>query len=201
MKKIYFVLLVLFLSSELFGNIWTRSGQNFGIEPRLLYAISKVESNLRPLVVSVNYKKISKTQRDTLYRVLRQKNIPHNTYTKVIEIDNKNIYQAKEIIAFLDKNRYPSFDIGLMQVNNIHKQRLNSLGISLGALLEEETNVKVASEILWQCYKKHGTNNKAINAYNGKLVGNPYYGKVSAEFKKLLLPHENASKRLFYRMS
>ena len=201
MKPLYATLFFLFLSSQLYSTVWQRSGQNFGIEPRLLYAISKVESNVRPLIVSVNYKKITYAQREALYRVLRQKNIPHNTYTKVIEIDNKNIYQAKEVIAFLEQNRYPSFDIGLMQVNNIHKQRLNSLGISLEALLDEETNVNVASEILWKCYKKHGNDNNAINAYNGQLVNNPYYSKVTAEFQKLLLPHENSSKRLFYLIS
>ncbi|MDD2789153.1 MAG: lytic transglycosylase domain-containing protein [Sulfurimonas sp.] len=201
MKKVWFAILFLILSVQLYANLWTRSGQAYGIEPRLLYAISKVESNLRPLVISVNYKKITRAQQNKLYSMLRQKNIPHDTYTKVIQIDNQNKSQAKEVIAFLDNNRYPSFDIGLMQINNIHKSSLASRGISLNALLEEETNINIASGILWECYKKHGTNNKAINAYNGKVVGNAYYSKVSAELSKLLLPHESSSKRLFYRIS
>ncbi|MDD2906965.1 MAG: lytic transglycosylase domain-containing protein [Sulfurimonas sp.] len=201
MKRALFILIFFILSAQAATNMWTRSAEAYGIDPRLLYAISKVESNIRPFVISVNFRKITRTQRERLYSVLRQKNIPFNTYTKVIEINSQNLTQAQEMIAFLDQNRYPSFDIGLMQVNNIHKQRLLSHGIPLNALLQEETNINVASEILWECYKKYRSNNKAINAYNGKLAGNPYYSKVSAELRKLLLPHENSSKRLFYRIS
>jgi soluble lytic murein transglycosylase-like protein len=188
------------MGTQTYANIWLKTGQAHGIEPRLFYAISKVESNLRPLVVSVNFRKISAMQRQKLYAMLKHKNIPHNTYTKVIEIDNQNISQAREVIHFLDTNRYKSFDIGLMQINNIHKETLRAHKISLYALLDEEVNLGVAADILWKCYKKHGTNHNAINAYNGRLKGNPYYSKVSAEFKKLLLPHESNSKRLFYRL-
>jgi soluble lytic murein transglycosylase-like protein len=178
--------------------MWTRTGQAYGIEPRLLYAISKVESNLRPFVVSVNFTKISKTQRNKLYSMLQNKRIPYKTYTKVIEINNQSSSQAIEVIDFLDANRYASFDIGLMQINNIHKETLKTHKISLHALLDEDTNLNIAAGILWECYKKNRTNYKTISAYNGSKRGNAYYTKVSAELQKLLLPHENSSKRLFY---
>lgn len=186
------------MSAQATTNMWVSAGQAYGIEPRLLYAISKVESNLRPFVVSVNYKKISYSQREGLYRMLRNKNIPFSTFTKVIEIDNKNISQAKEVISFLDGNHYPTFDIGLMQINNVHKKTLAKNGISLYSLLNEDTNLHVAAGILWTCYKKHQSSYKAINAYNGKIVGNNYYSKVFMVFNNLLLPSENASKQLFY---
>ena len=200
MIRVFLPIVLLFLSTQISANIWLKTGQTFGIEPRLFYAISKVESNLRPLVVSVNHTKISYMQRQKLISLLRNKNIPYHVYRKVIEIDNQNLTQAKEIVSFLDANHYKSFDIGLMQINNIHKQELRTKHIPLTALFNEETNLQVAADILWKCYKKHGSNYKAINAYNGKLIGNSYYSKVSAEFKKLLLPHENSSKRLFYRI-
>lgn len=200
MKKICLLLILFVVSAYATTNIWTRTGQAYGIEPRLLYAISKVESNVRPLVISVNFTKITKTQRDRLYNMLQNAQIPFRTYTKVIEINNQNITQAKEVIDFLDTNRYASFDIGLMQINNIHKETLKAHKISLHTLLNEDTNLNVAAGILWECYKKHRSNYKAINAYNGKLRGNTYYTKVSAELQKLLLPHESTSKRLFYRV-
>jgi hypothetical protein len=198
MKKICLLLILLVIGAHATTNMWIRTGQSYGIDPRLLYAISKVESNLHPLVVSVNYRKINKIQRDRLYLMLKNKKIPFRTYTKVIAIDNQNLLQAEEVIDYLDNNHYKSFDIGLMQINNIHKSILKEHKISLRELLNENTNLNVAAGILWTCYKKHGSSYKAINAYNGRLVGNTYYAKVSAELHKLLLPHENVSKRLFY---
>ncbi|MFA6191638.1 MAG: lytic transglycosylase domain-containing protein [Sulfurimonas sp.] len=179
-------------------NMWIRTGDTYGIDPRLLYAISKVESDLHPLNISVNYQKLTKVQLDKLYLMLKNRGIPYKTFTKVVAIENENITQAKYVISFLDGNHYPSFDIGLMQVNNIHKEVLAGMKISLYSLLNQETNLNVSAAILWECYKKHGSTYKAINAYNGRVAGNPYYSKVSAELQKLLLPNENSSKRLFY---
>lgn len=198
MVRLFYIALFLFITTQSSANMWLDTGKAYGIEPRLFYAISKVESNLRPLVVSVNFTKITPAQRQVLYTVLKYKRIPFRTFTKVIEIDNQNISQARDVIAFLDANHYKSFDIGLMQINNIHKEELRSKNISLVDLLNQETNLHVAAHILLNCYKKHRSPYKAINAYNGRLVGNNYYSKVSAEFQKLLLPHESRSKRLFY---
>lgn len=200
MIRVFWLLTVLIVSAQAAANMWVRTGEAYGIEPRLLYAISKVESNVDPLMISVNYTKLTKAQRDKLYIMLRNNNIPYNTYTKVVEIHSRNNLQAKGVVNFLDYYRYPSFDIGLMQINNIHKEVLTEKKVSLHELLNENTNLNVAAGILWECYKKYGSNDKAINAYNGALVGNSYYAKVSTEFQKLLLPHENDSKRLFYRI-
>ena len=200
MNKVILAVVVFFLTTEIYANIWQKTGQEYGIEPRLFYAISKVESNLRPLVVSVNFRKMNYSQRQKLAAFIRSRNIPYKTHTKVIELNSRNVAQAQDVVRFLDANRFASFDIGLMQINNIHKAELQSKGIPLTALFNEETNLKVAANILWKCYKKHGSNHKAINAYNGRVIGNPYYSKVSAELQKLLLPHENSSKRLFYRI-
>ncbi|MDD5372329.1 MAG: lytic transglycosylase domain-containing protein [Sulfurimonas sp.] len=200
MRRVLWLLMLLAVGAHAAANIWIRAGEAYGIEPRLLYAISKVESNLRPLVISVNYKKLTKSQEDKLCFMLENRNISYNIYSKVIEIDSKNIAEAKGVVDFLDHNRYPSFDIGLMQINNMHKETLAGMKIPLHELLNESTNLSVAANILWECYKKHRSSDKAINAYNGSSVGNSYYTKVSAELRKLLLLHENGSKRLFYRI-
>lgn len=201
MKKILWLFLVFALSAEGATNLWIETGKAHGIEPRLLYAISKVESNNTPLVLSVNHKKATKAQLEKLYKVLEYKNIRHYTHEKVVEIHNRDAFMAKEMIKFLDTNNYVSFDIGLMQINNIHKEALAKKGIKLEDLINEHTNLNVAAGILWECYKKHRSVDKALNAYNGKLVGNNYYAKVAGELSKLLLPHEyNRSKNLFYRI-
>lgn len=200
MIRVFWLLMSLMVGAQAATNMWIRTGEAYGIEPRLLYAISKVESNLDPLTISVNYTKLTKAQYDRLCIMLRNNSIPYKTYNTVVEIHSKNSHQAKGVVEFLDYYRYPSFDIGLMQVNNVHKDVLKGMNVSLQELLNENTNLSVAAGILWECYKKHRSNDKAINAYNGALVGNSYYAKVSAELQKLLLPHENDSKRLFYRV-
>ncbi len=194
------MLLLLSVGVHAATNMWIRTGEAYGIEPRLLYAISKVESNVRPLVISVNYQKLTKPQEQKLYSMLQSRNISYKKYSKVVEIDSKNSAEAKGVVDFLDQNRYPSFDIGLMQINNMHKEMLAVMKIPLSALLNENINLSVAAGILWECYKKHRSNDKAINAYNGAVVGNTYYTKVFTELRKLLLAHENSSKRLFYRI-
>lgn len=200
MKRLSWMLLLLLATAHASTNLWVATGRAYGIEPRLLYAISKIESNVSPLLVSVNFQKLSPQQYKNLHNALNYKNIPYKVLSKVIQIQSRNITEAREVIYFLDKYGYPSFDIGLMQINNIHKQTLLNKNIELYDLLSEAVNVKVGAEILWDCYKKHRSPSRAINAYNGKLVGNDYYAKVSAEFRKLLLPHENSSKNLFYRI-
>lgn len=200
MIRVWLFLFLLVMSAHAATNVWVSTGEAHGIDPRLLYAISKVESNHSPLAVSVNYKILSNVQLDKLYHMLNNKKIPYNTFTKVVHIKSRNVTEAKQVIYFLEKNYYPSFDIGMMQVNNIHKERLQKSNITLYGLLNEETNLNVAAGILWKCYIKHGSNKNAINAYNGNIVGNPYYTKVSAVLNNLLLPHEDASRRLFYRI-
>lgn len=200
MKRFFWLLLLLSVGVHAATNMWIRTGEAYGIEPRLLYAISKVESNVRPLVISVNYQKLTKPQEQKLYSMLQSRNISYKVYSKVVEIDSKNSAEAKGVVDFLDQNHYPSFDIGLMQINNMHKEMLATMKIPLSALLNENINLSVAAGILWECYKKHRSNDKAINAYNGAVVGNTYYTKVFTELRKLLLAHENSSKRLFYRI-
>jgi len=200
MKRVFWLLLLVSVSVHAVTNMWIRTGEAYGIEPRLLYAISKVESDVRPLIISVNYQKLTKPQEQKLYSMLQSRNISYKKYSKVVEIDSKNSIEAKGVIEFLDQNRYPSFDIGLMQINNMHKEMLATMKIPLSSLLNENINLSVAAGILWECYKKHRSNDKAINAYNGAVVGNTYYTKVAAELRKLLLAHENSSKRLFYRI-
>lgn len=200
MKKIILIIALISLNLMASKNVWISMGEAYGIEPRLLYAISKVESNITPLVVSVNHTKITQAQLDTLTKALSRSNIAYKKLNIVLQIYSKNMQEAKAVIEYLDKNNYASFDIGLMQINNIHKEMLAKKNIPLSALLDEKINISIGAQILWDCYKKYGSKEKALNAYNGKLVNNDYYQKVLSELDKLLLPHENNNKNLFYRI-
>ena len=88
MKRIFWLLVFLAVGAHAVTNIWIRTGEAYGIEPRLLYAISKVESNVRPLIISVNYHKLTKPQEQKLYTMLQNRNISYKIYSKEREIEN-----------------------------------------------------------------------------------------------------------------
>ncbi|MDD3325172.1 MAG: lytic transglycosylase domain-containing protein [Sulfurospirillaceae bacterium] len=197
------VLLLTLLPMLLFAksyNYWINAGERFGIEPRLLYAIAKIESNVDRFLISVNFKKLSQQEIKHLLNTLNKKKIEHIKYTKVISIKSKNLDEAKYVIDFLSKNNYPSFDMGIMQINSVHKDLIEKSGMSFYDLFDEKINTQVGAFILSECFKRHKNNKNAINAYNGKIDGNPYSTKVLVELQKLYLPHEKYKTRLYYRV-
>lgn len=85
----------------------------------------------------------------------------------------------------INSNTNGSTDIGLMQINTIHLEELNNLGISEEMLFIPEVNVDVGAYVLSRCIKKHGENWKAINCYNGRIKRNNYVYKVIKNLKKI----------------
>ncbi|WP_297882930.1 lytic transglycosylase domain-containing protein [uncultured Campylobacter sp.] len=77
-----------------------------------------------------------------------------------------------------NKNKNGTFDIGLMQINSVHKAKLLEQNLDLDDLYEPETNIRFGAKILRSCIDMHGFNYKALNCYNGKIVNNPYNKKV-----------------------
>ena len=198
------VVLLMLFPLFLFGaseNIWVKTGQTYGIEPRLLYAMAKVESDIDRFIVSLNFSKMTPQQQDNLENFLAKNGIESKKYTKVISIKSKNINQAKMVVTFLYNNRYPHFDTGIMQINSIHKEMLDKAKISFYDLFDPKTNIQVGAYILATCFEKHKNNKDAINAYNGKVNDNPYSAKVFAEFKKLYTTYQKDKTKLYYRAS
>ncbi len=181
-------LLVFILPISIFAkNYWVDVGKKYGIEPQLLYAIGKVESGVKVYLISVNFSKLNGEQSSKLNSYLNRNKhkVDYKKFTQVISLEHKNARDAKETLNFLLQNKFPSFDTGVMQINNVHKELLEKIGLSMGDLFNPEVNINFGAFVLSNCIKKHGKNETAINAYNGKIIGNPYSGKVLAELRKL----------------
>lgn len=82
-----------------------------------------------------------------------------------------------------NKNKNGTFDIGLMQINSIHRAKLLEQNLDIDDLYEPETNIKFGAKILRSCIDMHGFNYKALNCYNGKILNNPYNKKVLKNIK------------------
>jgi len=180
-------------------NIWVKVGQIYGIEPRLLYSIAKVESDLDRYIVAFTASKMTPKQAQDLSTFLRQKGIESKQYSQVIAIKSKNKYEASHVVHFLYTNNYPRFDMGIMQINSIHKPLLDKANISLYDLFEPKINIQVGAYILATCFARHKNNKDAINAYNGKIDDNPYSAKVFKEFQKLYSSYQKDKTKLYYR--
>lgn len=201
MFKILFFLLAPFC---LFGapsseNIWVKVGKIYGIEPRLLYSIAKVESDLDRYVVAFSFNKMTPKQVQDLSAFLEKNRIESKQHTQVIAIRSKNKVEASKVVHFLYTNNYPRFDTGIMQINSIHKPLLDKAGISFYDLFDPKINIQVGAYILATCFEKHKNAKDAINAYNGKINDNPYSSKVFKEFKKLYGSYQSGQTKLYYR--
>ena len=188
--------LLLSASSE---NIWVKVGKVYGIEPRLLYSIAKVESDLDRYVVAFSFNRMSPKQAQELSTFLAKNGIESKQHSQVIAIRSKNKFQASKVVHFFYTNNYPRFDTGIMQINSIHKPLLDKAKISFYDLFEPKINIQVGAYILATCFEKHKNAKDAINAYNGKINDNPYSSKVFKEFKKLYGSYQSGQTKLYDR--
>lgn len=188
--------LFLFSATE---NIWVKVGKAYSIEPTLLYSIAKVESALDRYVVALSHTKMTPEQLQKLNNFLSKNGIESKMYAQVISIKNKNKNEASRVVHYLYTNNYPRFDMGIMQINSIHKPLLDKARISFYDLFDPKINIQVGAYVLATCFQKHKNNKDAINAYNGKVNDNPYSAKVFAEFKKLYTTYQKDSTKLYYR--
>lgn len=179
--------------------IWEKVGRVYKIEPRLLYSIAKVESDLDRYVVALSHTKMTPEQMSRLSAFLAQNRIESKQYSQVLSIKSKNKNEASRVVYFLYTNRYPRFDMGIMQINSIHKPLLDKAKISFYDLFDPKINIQVGAYILATCFEKHKNNKDAINAYNGKIDDNPYSAKVFKEFQKLYTSYQKDKTKLYYR--
>ncbi len=198
-KAIFMLLIPLFLSATTV-NLWEKIGKIYNVDPRLLYSIAKVESNFDQFVVAFSFSKMSPDQARKLEQFLARNGIESKMHSQVIAIKSKTKQQATKVVDFLYTNDYPRFDMGMMQINSIHKPLLDKARISFSDLFDPIVNIQVGAYVLANCLKRHPNNHMdAINAYNGKIDNNPYSSKVLAEFKKLYGPYYQNKNKLMYR--
>lgn len=91
----------------------------------------------------------------------------------------------------INKNKNGSTDIGLMQINTIHKDKLNSLNLTLNDLYNPEVSVYFGARVLKSCFNKFGFNYKGLNCYNGRVTNNKYNIKVLNQIRKIALKRTN----------
>lgn len=66
----------------------------------------------------------------------------------------------------INQNKNGTVDIGLMQINSMHLQRLGKVGVTRQSLLDPEVNVYVAALLLSSHIRKRGYNLEAIGCYH-----------------------------------
>ncbi|AHE95267.1 lytic transglycosylase domain-containing protein [Campylobacter fetus] len=84
----------------------------------------------------------------------------------------------------INHNTNGTIDIGLMQINSIHKETIEAANLSVEDLYNPQISVYFASKILSKCLKKHGFTYQGLNCYNGKTTNNSYHKKVLAQILK-----------------
>ena len=84
----------------------------------------------------------------------------------------------------INYNTDGSYDYGLMQINTIHADDLNRVGIPWSSLSDPCTNVMVGAWLLSQRVREYGYTWKAVGAYHSKTPG--LRDRYAMEVAKLL---------------
>ena len=89
-------------------------------------------------------------------------------------------------------NKNKTYDIGIMQINSTHLNKLEKeFGISEKHLFENpRINIFVGAMILRKCFDLYGENEKGITCYNGLKKDNPYGKEVLKIIKNAEKNHQ-----------
>jgi len=117
------------------NNYFEEVGKHFNIDPIILWAIAKKESNFDPYAIN--------------------------------------------------KNKNGTYDIGIMQINTIHLDKLNELGLDRKDLFNPRINIYFGGYVLANCFNRFGVTIKGLTCYNGLVAGNPYGYEVYRIIKKV----------------
>ena len=70
-----------------------------------------------------------------------------------------------------------------MQINSIHEDAIKKMNLTLEDLYDPKIGIRVGSQILSRCFKKHGFTYQGLNCYNGRIMKNDYHKKVLSHIK------------------
>lgn len=129
------------IQPKYYGECFNEAAKLYGIPPKLLIAIAKVESNFNPYAINVN--KDGKS-------------------IKVYYPQNKE--QAYIVLNYLASHGY-NYDVGIAQINVIN---IKDMGLDQYKLLDPCYNLEVSAKILKTLIQRYGLTWQAIWHYNGR---------------------------------
>jgi len=143
---------IFLLAGAVFANCFVEAGKYYGVNPWLLYAIAKVESNLNPLAIEV----ISKKKLPIPCKVRKENGKYYyscmpSTYEEAVSI-------LETAISF-----GANYSVGLGQINRYWVKRF---GISPYELFSSCYNIYWSAYILRTCLQKYGNSWKGVDCYN-----------------------------------
>jgi hypothetical protein len=127
--------------TDQYQQCFEEAAAKYGLNPKLLYAIARVESNFNPYAINVN--------KDG--RSLKEYYPEHK-------------WEAKKVLHYLIENGY-NFDVGIAQINVVNIRRW---GLDPYQLLDPCTNLDVSARLLKELINRYGLSWQAIWHYNGR---------------------------------
>jgi len=167
LKKILFVIMIfinVLFANSLYNDYFKKIGDYYNIDYKILKTLAVIESSLSPNSINVNIK--NNYQFYNLIKFLKKNHIKYKTYSKKMVYFNVNDNNYKNVLIFLNKNKY-SFDIGIMQINNSHAKTLFKQEL---LLKNPFYNIYIGGKILRECFDKSNDAYQAISCYNSGSI-------------------------------
>ena len=149
------ILIGLLFFSLASANCFVEAAKYYKVNPYVLYAIAKTESNLNPYAVEVISKKPL-----PLSCPYKKKNGKY-----YYSCNNSSYEEALKVIEIAKRHK-ANFSVGLMQINKAWLKEIYKYGYSLESLFDWCNNVIIGAWILSQCISEFGNSWKAIDCYN-----------------------------------
>jgi len=154
------------------------------IDSRILYTITKIESNFKPLSICMTTSKTNALEFQNIQNInikIIASPYKYNKNKWIVSFYPKNLGYAKALAkAFKDQNF--SFDVGLAQINT-----KNFKTEEIDYIFDPKYNLLKSSKILKSCQKIKKDIKNTIECYNygiKKRNSYPYYNKFKTNYMK-----------------
>jgi len=165
MKKLLIVFLSLFLyANNIYDAYFKKIGNYYNIDYRILKTIAVIESGLNSNCININIKNKNQYKRAVFF--LRKEKIKFKQYRGQMISFKVNKQNYLDVLRFLDKYKY-SFDIGIMQINNLHAKTFFMQEL---LLTNPFYNIYIGGKILRECFDKSKDAYQTISCYNSGSI-------------------------------